>query len=141
MKKLKTQNGVALKSILIVIGIIIAFFLIVESGNQNAYREETREQIIDYNNRVTEYNAEVQKKNDIVKQYPYIGVTFKPAKLVPIEIADADDIDSIYYQLQSYENENESIIAYNEQQLEIGKRNIEEYDLNIEWFTSLLLEN
>ena len=138
MKYLKNQKGIGLRTIIIIIAIIIAIMFIAEMVNDNSYREEQRQKIISYNEKIVEYNEVIKTKNQIVEQYPYIGVSFKEAKSVPESIADDPDIDSIYDKLMAYQNENNEIVDYNEEQLEIGKKNINQRDLQVQAIKELL---
>lgn len=123
---MKNQKGIALKTLIIIVAVVIGVIAITIINNKNQNINYRKEIIADYNKTISEYNLYIIKKNTIIaKTAPDTpsDMYFKEAKSIPLDIVNSDDFDNM---LIKYYNERDAVKEYNDRLLELYKSILDE---------------
>ena len=118
---MKNEKGIALKTLIIIVAVIIGVISITIINNKNQNINFRKERIVDYNKTIADYNLKIVKKNAIIaKTSPNTpnDMYFKEAKSIPLDIANSDNFNNM---LNLYYNEFDAVQEYNNSLLEVYK--------------------
>ena len=122
-----TKNaGIGVLQLALSIGIIFVIVVFIFNTIDD-YKQWQKEEIITYNNNVTNNNLEIQRMKIT---YPVLANSIRELKTIPVNLVETENIFNLNYKISIYEKEN---ITIDNQNMEI----INKYNLMVNSFNQI----